>query len=172
MDPYIGEIRCFAFGNIPTGWLACNGQTLQISTNQALYALLGTVYGGDGKTTFGLPDLRGRAMMHYTVTVPVGTAAGAEGVTLTAGTIPAHTHQFQVSTTVPPAVASPAGTYPSAVASPHLPYGSVPPSTDQMAALAPDMLEATGGSSPHNNMQPFLVLNYCIATQGNWPPHP
>lgn len=171
MDPYLGEIRCFSFGRVPVGWLPCNGQILQRSAYQALGALLGAVYGGDGTTTFGLPDLRGRTMMHYGAGIAVGTSAGQESVALDATSMPAHTHDMAVATVASTVPGSPTGLYLAPVTQPHLPYGPYQGSAN-VAALASDVVGNAGGGAAHNNMQPFLVLNYCIATSGNWPPHP
>lgn len=171
MDNYIGEIRPFAFGVVPEGWHLCDGAILNIQQYQALYALIGITYGGNGTTNFALPDLRGRAAvsMSYTdLNYKRGTMAGVEAVTLTASNIPAHTHAMEVANNpgnvgLPTnRIAIPTSTKAGLTAS----FYST--NATQNAMLAGDTLDAVGGAV-HNNMQPFLVVNYCIAMSGLWP---
>lgn len=172
-DYFLGEIRWFPTSWAPSGWLACDGRDMPIAQNQALYALLGTRYGGNGVTTFKLPDLRGRAALHYSGVQPdyiLGAKAGAETVALTAAQMPAHTHAFNASTaegTAPQpkgnllADAAAAG----GVSDPRL-YGA----PGAMIPLNNESVSVSGSSAAHANMQPFLVLNPCIAVSGIFPP--
>lgn len=174
-DWFLGEIRLFPTNWAPDGWHVCDGSTMQIQQNPALYALLGTTYGGNGSTTFNLPDLRGRTIVHQNLNDPSGQyvrgkAAGSEGVALTLTQIPPHQHLIE-GISAPGAITNPAGNYfSSSTTAP----GSVvnmfaPPSTGTVQ-LNPAMLAMTGAGAAHNNMQPYLVLNYCIAIQGIFPP--
>jgi microcystin-dependent protein len=160
-EPFLGEIRLFSLSYAPRGWALCNGQTLSISTNQALFSLLGTVYGGDGITTFKLPDLQGRVPIHVSTTIPQGQAAGETSHTLTVNEMPMHTHQVQASST-PAATADPTNGVWADVSSP---YG-VP---DSLTTMNQASISAAGGSQPHANMQPYLAVNFCIATSGIYP---
>jgi microcystin-dependent protein len=179
MDPYIGEIRCFGFGKTPDGWLPCNGQTLEIQKYAALYSLLGTHFGGDGTNTFGLPDLRGRVPIHFNPAasppVNVGTSGGVETVTLvstqTCSQLPQHTHTVAVSDTTA-TNPTPSGCYLSNPPSPHEPYAPAPSGSFPLDALAPDTVSVAGANQSHSNMQPYLVLNFCIATTGIYPSRP
>ena len=170
-DPFVAEIRIFPFTFPPKGWAFCNGQLLPISQNTALFALLGTMYGGDGKSTFGLPDLRGSAPMFFGQGNGLsqhdeGEIGGAQTVTLLQSEIPAHTHSvnangFTGDNTVPgPSISFAESTGGNAYAPSNAPLTQAPPQT-----LAP-----AGGGLPHNNMMPFLTLNFCIAMQGVFPP--
>ena len=155
-EPFVGEIRCFGFNFPPKGWAMCDGQLLPISQNIALFSLLGTTYGGNGQTTFALPDLRGRVAMHTSQNHPLGESAGEETHTLSTQEMPAHTHPIQSGdseTTNRPsaAMAARGGVYTKT------PTGSMAPPG------------VAGGSQPHNNLQPYLVLNYCIALVGIFP---
>jgi microcystin-dependent protein len=163
MEPYLGEIRLVSFPFAIKGWAMCNGQLLPINQNQALFALLGTMYGGNGQTTFALPDLRGRMPVHGPGSQ--GTSGGADSVALSPAEMPAHTHQMQASDSVTHAI-SPAGRA----------FGSVEQiglnifrPVDGTAALHPNSVSNTGGGAPHNNMQPYAVGNYQIALQGIFP---
>ena len=175
MDNYIGEIRPFAFGYVPTGWHLCDGTVLQIPQYQALYALIGTTYGGNGTTNFALPDLRGRCIVGANNANPnykMGTKAGAETVALTTNNIPAHTHEFEVAN-LPGAAGIPT----NRIAIPTSSDATVTAKlfstdTNNTTTLAPTMLDSAGGNIAHANMQPFLVINYCIALNGNWPSRP
>jgi microcystin-dependent protein len=162
-EPFLGEIRPFSFGFAPKGWAICNGQLLPINQNQALFALLGTTYGGDGRTTFGLPDLRGRAGMHVSQAHPQGQSGGAESISLTEGQLPRHNHAANASN-VPATQPSPAGKFWAQDSDGNIVYNST--GTSAMAAGA---IGNAGGGQPHPNMQPYLVVNYCIALQGIFP---
>ena len=164
MEPFLGEIRAFAFGQVPRGWLLCNGAILPINTNQALFALLGTQYGGNGSTTFGLPDLRGRTPIGYGGGVVLGLIDGTENVTLTPSQMPQHTHQLLSSAAVA-TTNVPGGNVMAEAANGLSAYGA--PTNSFMAATAVDI---SGGSQPHQNMQPSLVINWCIASSGIFPP--
>jgi microcystin-dependent protein len=159
--PYIAEIRIFSFNFAPKGWALCNGQLLPINQNQALFSILGTTYGGDGRVSFGLPDLRGRVPMHTGSTLSLGERAGVEGVTLNISQLPAHTHVAVGSTTVADQVSPQnniwaASSYTAYASSPNIP-------------MSPQAIGQMGGSQPHNNMSPYLTLNFCIALVGVFP---
>ncbi|RII28308.1 MAG: phage tail protein [Geobacter sp.] len=166
-EPFIGEIRLFSFGFAPQGWATCDGQTLSINQNQALYSLLGATYGGTS-TTFNLPDLRGRTMLHRNNDYLEGAKGGTESVALAATSqLPLHTHALAAnsgpSTTNTPkdgVLATVAGTTKYAYTT-----AKAPPNT-----LAAGSLSPSGSSASHNNMQPSLVINYCIALTGYYPP--
>jgi microcystin-dependent protein len=172
-DNFVAEIRIFPFNFPPRGWAFCNGQLLPISQNTALFSLLGTFYGGDGKSTFALPDLQGNAPMH-----PgdgpglspqfLGEIGGSEVVTLLESEIPVHSHFLMGSTSNANRTAPQGNSL--ARASGATPYvaGSPPPAAT--AVLAGQALVPAGGDNPHNNMQPYLTLNFCIALQGIFPP--
>lgn len=165
-EPFLAEIRIFPFGKVPRGWAACNGQLLPINQNQALFALLGTTYGGDGRVTFGLPNLQGRVAVGAgqgpgLPAVTLGQSQGEENHTLTVNELPMHVHIATANSDTATAV-SPAGAVWANSAA--LPYSSAGGSTMNAAAVT-----AAGGSQPHANMQPYQVLNYCIATQGIFP---
>jgi microcystin-dependent protein len=171
-EPFIAEIRIFAGTFAPRGWAFCNGQLVSVSQNPALFSLVGTIYGGDGRTTFGLPDLRGRAPLHPG-TGPgltprrLGEKAGAETATLTSSQMPSHDHRLTGDTTGA-TTGDPAGALPATVtpppASKRLYRSSGTPASMNTNALAP-----VGGGGAHNNMQPYLVLNYIIALVGTFP---
>lgn len=171
-DPYLGEIKLLPYSMTLHGWLPCEGQMMQIRNNQALFSLLGTQYGGDGKVTFGLPDLRGRVMVGSdTVLADQGEQGGSETVTLLVDDIPRHIHMVnavaQTGTTanMSGALFAGAGTSAGVTTPPNL-YG---PLTAGSAALSPDSVQPAGNSLPHPNMQPYLGLCYMIATQGIYP---
>ena len=161
-DPFLGEIRPFAFGFPPKGWASCDGQLLPIAQNTALFSLLGTMYGGDGRTTFALPDLRGRAGMHVNSAHTQGERGGQESVTLTTAQIPLHSHTANCSN-VAGTQTSPAGKFWAQDSDGNVVFNNAGGAT--MAATA---IGNTGGA-PHPNMQPYLVVNYCIALQGIFP---
>jgi microcystin-dependent protein len=169
MDPFVAEIRIFPFNFAPKGWAFCDGQILPISQNTALFSLLGTTYGGDGKSNFALPDMQGNAPMHPgqgpgLSLHDLGETGGSETVTLLESEIPSHSHAGKVS---------------GADATDRLPGGlflasgiaigmyAVP---GALAQLSDSALTPAGGDQPHNNMQPYLTLNFCIALQGVYPP--
>lgn len=153
----------FGFDFAPRSWALCNGQTLPIQQNAALFSLLGTTYGGNGTTTFALPDLRSRSPLGFSNTTPQGTAAGTENETILLSNLPPHTHNLQANAGSANA-ATPAANFlgesPDAVL-----YGN----GGSPVAMAATAVSATGGSQSHNNMQPFLTVNFCIAVQGIFP---
>ena len=176
MEPFVGQITVFPFNFAPVGWALCEGQLLPISQNTALFSLLGTSYGGDGRTTFALPDLRGRVpvgqgegpgLSFY----DIGEMEGEEAVTLLATQNPPHSHPF-------PAVAAQATTNAPNGALPAEGHGSgrgaFPVNTyaalQTPVPLASGQVASAGGGQPHNNLQPYLTLNWCIALQGIFPP--
>jgi microcystin-dependent protein len=169
MDPYIGEIRMFAGNFAPRGWALCNGQLLSIAQNTALFSLLGTMYGGNGQTTFGLPDLRGRVPLHFgqgpgLTPYAQGELSGSETVTLTTNEMPSHNHGAngnQAGGNSP----SPAGRYWAMSSRRDTMYAS-----SANVAMQPQALDLTGNGQPHDNMQPYLTVNYIIALQGLYPP--
>ena len=161
-EPFLGEIRIMSFNFAPKGWAQCNGQFMPINQNQALFALLGTMFGGNGQTTFGLPDFRGRTGMHVGAGFNQGQALGQEFHTVTLSELPAHTHMAQASSTT----------------------GNQPVPTNNLLARNTDNVYQTagnlvtlnagtippvGGSQPHENRSPFQVLNFCIALIGIFP---
>ncbi len=164
-DPFLGEIKIVAFNFAPKGWALCNGQLLPINQNQALFAILGTTYGGNGTTNFALPDFRGRAPVHMGAGVIPGQSAGQETVTLLPQQLPQHDHVLLASA-APAASVSPAGN----VLAKKAKYGKdvfAPPAN--LMQMSPAALAAAGGSQPHENMQPYLVLNFVIALVGIFP---
>ena len=175
MEPFIGQIQAFGFNFAPRGWAFCNGQLLPINQNTALFALLGTTYGGDGRTTFGLPELRGRAALH-SGTGPglssrsLGQKGGAETTTLTVNEMPSHNHGSDDpslrATANPANTNDPAG---NALAMAPAYNDSNPPATDMDADSVDHPMGGTGGDQAHDNMQPYMVLNYCIALTGSFP---
>jgi microcystin-dependent protein len=160
MEPFIGEIRLAGFGFAPTGWALCNGQTLSINSNQALYSLLGTTYGGNGITNFLLPDLRGRLPVHRSTDIVIGQSAGEATHVLRVAEMPSHTHVPRAAASA--TVASPAG---AAVAPGPVPtFSTTPDSTMAAASIA-----QVGGNAAHENMSPYLTLNFIIALTGIFP---
>lgn len=167
-EPFVGEVRMFAGNFAPRGWAFCDGQLLAVSQNDALFSLLGTIYGGDGRTTFGLPDLRGRVPLHAgsgpgLSPRRLGAKAGAENVTLTVNQLPSHTHNLQAS---------------QDLAGQAAPQGLVPgnsPSIDLYRETAPtgnvstNAITSIGGSRKHTNLQPFLCIHFIIALVGIYP---
>jgi microcystin-dependent protein len=162
-QPYVGEIRMFAGNFAPVGWMFCEGQLLPISENETLYNLIGTTYGGDGQSTFALPDLRGRVPLHFGNGFTLAQTGGAETVTLTTPQIPAHSHPLLATTSVAND-ANAAGNV-LAQASSFFPYVNVNPA----AAMAPQAISTTGGSQPHNNFQPYLCVDFIISLFGIYP---
>ena len=169
-SPFVAEIRIFACNFAPTGWAFCNGQLLPISQNTALFSLLGTTYGGDGKSTFGLPAMQGNAPMHPGQGPGLsahflGEADGVETVTLLQSEIPSHNHLLTAD------LVDVADTnVPSPNASFALSSGGTLYQAASNVQLSPSALAQVGGSQPHNNMQPYVTLNFCIALQGVFPP--
>ncbi len=159
MEPYVGEIRMFAGDFAPEGWALCDGQLMSISENTALFDLIGTTYGGDGRETFALPDLRGRIPIHQAGNHAVGEAGGVEKVALTVEQIPAHTHTPQGSAS-PAAQGNPSDNVPATLRSNF--YHGGPGN----AAMAPQSIAPAGGGQPHTNLQPYLCLEYIIALGG------
>ena len=170
-EPYIGQIIMFGGNFAPRNYALCAGQIQAISQNTALFSLLGTTYGGDGRTTFALPDLRGRAPIHTgqgpgLSSRPMGQVSGEEGVTLLATQMPGHTHGVNATDNTA-SQPSPVGHIPAAdLAGQPTVYSAQNPN----ATMSPQSIGLTGGSTPHNNMQPYQVINYCIALYGLFPP--
>jgi microcystin-dependent protein len=160
-EPFIGEVRVFGFGFAPKGWALCNGQTLSINQNQALFSLLGTMYGGNGTTTFQLPNLQASMPIHAGNGFVQGSLGGEVNHTLTTLEMAAHTHQAQGVSTQATLESATGATW---AMSPQSPYSTAP-----NTSLAPGALSTVGGGLPHNNMPPYLVLNFCIALQGIFP---
>jgi len=170
-EPYIGEIRLFSFGYAPQGWATCDGQTLNIVQNQALYALLGTTYGGDGATTFKLPDLRGRTALHRSATYKEGKAGGAETVALsTTAQLPVHTHLLAANAAVGGSNVPQGNLLATVQDSSGTKFAYAAAKATPAATLAPGTLSPAGASGSHNNVQPSLAINYCIALTGYFPP--
>jgi microcystin-dependent protein len=166
-DPFVAEIRIFPFNFAPKGWAWCDGQLLPLSQNTALFSLLGTTYGGNGKSNFALPDLQGRAPMHPgqgpgLSLHDLGETGGSETVTLLESEIPAHSHGLSMSVR-PSDNLNPAGL---ALGTGNNIYAPVASTT----AMSPNALPPAGGDQPHNNMQPYLTFYFCIALQGVFPP--
>ena len=160
-EPFLSEIRICSFGFAPKGWATCDGQSLAINQNQALFSLLGTTYGGDGRVNFALPDLRGRVPFHMGGSHSLGQRGGEQAHTLIIGELPTHTHTVAAS---------------SAAASTGNPVGGLWAdggksiyNSSVNAAMAPQAVSNLGGSQAHDNMSPYLVLNFCIALQGIFP---
>lgn len=166
-DPFLGEIRLFGFGFPPQGWAKCDGALLQISQNNALYALIGTRYGGDGKTNFNLPDMRGRVPLHRSSVYGIGQKGGSEGVALTNDTMPAHNHPVLGASAGGDAFKG--GNTKSLATSTDATDPIYQPPAN-LAAMNAGVISTTGGGQSHNNMQPGLVINFCIATTGLFPP--
>jgi microcystin-dependent protein len=171
-DQFVGEIRMFPFNFAPRGWATCDGQLLSISQNTALFSLLGTFYGGDGKTTFALPNLQGSVPIHQgsgaglTPRV-IGETGGEQAVTLVVSEMPLHSHQISASI-VAQDLPNPANNLwaPQSGRTPPNIYSSGPANT----VMSPLVIGISGQSLPHNNMSPYLCVNFCIALQGIFPP--
>jgi microcystin-dependent protein len=171
-DPFVAEIRIFPFNFAPKGWAFCDGQILPISQNTALFSLLGTTYGGNGQSTFALPDLQGRAPMHPgqgpgLSLYDLGQTGGSETVTLLESEIPSHAHALQGTAGIANQN-SPAGTLVGRPFGGGSPY--TPPAGAPLVQMALETIDPVGGDQPHNNMQPYLTLSFCIALQGVFPP--
>ena len=174
MDPILGQIILFAGNYAPSGWAFCNGQLLPISQNTALFSLLGTTYGGNGQTTFALPDLRGRAPIHFGQGVGLtnynlGETGGEESVTLTQTEMPAHFHNFAPSCNSQASAAQPSPANGYLCASPE---GSPLYASTTDAQMGAGNSQMAGGNQAHENRSPFLALNYIIALTGVWPSRP
>lgn len=172
-DPFVAEIRIFPFNFAPTGWAFCDGQLLPLSQNTALFSLLGTTYGGDGKSTFALPDLQGKAPMHPgqgpgLSLRDLGENGGAESISLLLSEVPAHSHGMSVSSQLGSEnqVTSGGAGQLFAMGDGINLYGSA---ANNLESMAPQALAPSGGDQPHNNMQPYLTFNFCIALQGVFP---
>jgi len=169
MDPFVAEIRIFPFNFPPKGWTFCNGQLLPLSQNTALFSLLGTTYGGDGKSNFALPDLQGRTPMHPgqgpgLSLHDLGESSGTETVTLIDSEIPSHIHNLMV-TSLNSQSTNPSNTN-LGRGNPVKVYLNSNPTTN----MGLNAIATTGGNLPHNNMMPYLTMNFCIALQGVFPP--
>ena len=167
MDPFLGEIRIFSVSAAPKGWAMCNGQFLPINQNQGLFALLGTTYGGNGQTTFQLPDLRARVPMHLGSGHFLGEVGGQAAHTITVNELPTHIHFLSASS------AAGNSQNPRFGATGHLlavdPGNSYTSNAGSLDTFAAGTVSSVGGSQPHVNMQPFLALTFCIALQGIFP---
>lgn len=167
-DPYLGEIRLFPMGYAPKGWAQCNGQVLSIAQNQALFSLLGTTYGGNGTTTFALPNLQGNVCVGWGQgpgldSVSLGQKGGEAAHTLTVNEMPAHIHQANGSSQTATAVSPENAVWATSTAP--LQYGQAA----ALVAMNGSAITATGASQGHANVQPYLVVNFCIATAGIYP---
>jgi microcystin-dependent protein len=164
-QPYVGEIRMFAGNFAPAGWMFCEGQLLPISENETLFQLIGTTYGGDGESTFALPDLRGRIPIHQGNGFILAETGGAEEITLTVNQIPAHSHAL-LATSSNPNTTAPANNVPAAIPTFGVrAYGSDAPKTN----LNPSAVGPVGGSQPHTNFQPYLCVDFIISLFGLFP---
>lgn len=164
-EPFLAEIRIMSFDFPPKGWALCNGQLLPINQNQALFALLGTTYGGDGRVNFALPDLRGRVPVHFGAGFTQGTRGGEQAHTLTQSEMPQHIHFQQASTQVGNASPPRPSNNILADSAPSLGYNG----GTGLVALNPLTVTNIGGSQAHDNMQPYLTVSFCIALQGIFP---
>ena len=162
-QPYVGEIRIFAGNFAPAGWMFCEGQLLPISENETLFNLIGTTYGGDGQSTFAVPDLRGRLPLHFGNGFTLAETGGAETITLTVPQIPAHTHAAMATTSN----SNDTNTASNMLSQPtaFIPYLNVNP----VVAMAPQSISNVGGSQPHTNFQPYLCVDFIISLFGIFP---
>lgn len=165
--PFIGEIAIVAFNYAPAGWALCNGQLLPIAQNTALFSLLGTTYGGNGVTTFALPNLQARFPMHFDPTYPLGGVGGEAAHTLTTSEMPAHSHSLTGDANVGTSP-NPTGLFPARNAAGAPNYGT----GTQPSAMNAGAIANSGGGQPHNNLPPYLTLNFIIAVQGIYPSRP
>jgi len=164
-EPYIGEIKFIGYNFAPRGWAYCNGQLLQIAENTALFSILGTAYGGDGRTTFGLPDLRGRTALHKTMGYNLGAKGGEPTHALTTAELPSHTHQLQASADGSSRTTTLSGNV--LTVSTGQAYADA--DAGSMANMAAGALTSAGTGATHNNMQPFVAIGFCIALVGIYP---
>ncbi|MRT17746.1 phage tail protein [Vitellibacter sp. q18] len=167
MEPFIGQIQAFGFNFAPQGWAKCEGQLLPISQNTALFSLLGTMYGGNGQTTFGLPDLRGRFLLHagQGPGLPYydqGAMGGVESATLLTPNMPAHSHQFQLQAADEGNIDNPSGAYVAG-------NGTNAFANSANTVMATNNVSVAGGSQPFSIRNPYLAINYCIALYGIFP---
>ena len=176
-DPFLGEIRAFGFNFAPTGWAFCNGQLLPITQNTALFSLLGTTYGGDGRVTFALPNLQGLAPIHEgqgpgLSLIDLGQTGGQTTVTLLGTEMPGHNHSVAASTTAATANVPAANSFTAQGGGTGRGAFKIRTyaSSGTATTFAPSVISPAGGNLPHNNLQPTLVLNFCIALQGIFPP--
>ena len=172
-NPFLAEIRIFPFNFAPVGWAFCDGQLLPLSQNTALFSLLGTTYGGDGKSTFALPNLQGNAPMFYgqgpgLSLHDIGESGGSQTVTLLDSEVPQHTHNLQASTHTSD-LDSPGPGNALGRSSPSMLYKQ-PTGAATPQPLATESVAPAGGDQPHNNLMPYLTFNFCIALQGVFPP--
>lgn len=163
-EPFLSEIRIMSFGYAPRGWAMCNGQLLPINQNQALFSLLGTTFGGDGRVNFALPDLRGRIPIHVGSGHTLGERGGEQAHTLSIAELPEHVH-VENAVNIPATTSDPSASVTLAQSVQAFIYNTAA----QLQAMSPDMITNTGGSQAHLNMQPFLTLTFCIALQGIFP---
>ncbi len=161
-EPFLGEIRLMSFAFAPKGWALCDGQTLPVNQNQALFSLLGTTFGGDGQTTFALPDFRGRTPIHVGSGHVAGERGGEQTHTLSAAELPTHTHGLNAASGNGTVGTASGNVFAKALG---VAYGS----PAGLVAMSPDVVTAVGGGQPHLNAQPFLTLSFCIALQGIFP---
>ena len=171
MDPFVAEIRIFPFNFAPKGWAFCNGQLLPLSQNTALFSLLGTTYGGDGKSNFALPNFQGNTPMHPgqgpgLSPRDLGESGGTDTVTLLPTELPSHSHGTSCNAGMGDQYGPP-GNFWATDAGGNLEYGPIPP--PPLMAMAGGAVQNKGSSEPHNNLQPYLTLNFCIALQGVYP---
>src|SRR5436309_1873324 len=172
-DPFVAEIRIFPFNFAPKGWAWCDGQLLPLSQNTALFSLLGTTYGGDGKSNFALPDIQGRAVMHPgqgpgLSLHDLGETGGSETVTLLESEIPSHSHSMLSAPTIVSAdsnICTGNSMGKSSQGNAYIPFNA-----QNVVQLSPNALTPAGGDQPHNNMMPYLTFYFCIALQGVFPP--
>ena len=173
MDPFVAEIRIFPFNFAPKGWAFCDGQILPLSQNTALFSLLGTTYGGDGKSNFALPNFQGNAPMHPgqgpgLSLHDLGETGGSDTVSLLESEIPSHSHALNYHNGDFGDLNGPAAT--RALARSGNAQAFIPSAGATLTTMGPQALAPAGGDQPHNNMQPYLTLNFCIALQGVYPP--
>ena len=164
-QPYVGEIRMFAGNFAPAGWMFCEGQLLPISENETLFQLIGTTYGGDGQSSFALPDLRGRLPMHFGNGFNLAETGGAENITLTVNQIPAHSHAALGSTNTGTGTAPQNNVLSNLPTATNSAYGTDNPQTN----MSPLSVSAVGGSQPHTNFQPYLCVDFIISLFGIFP---